>query len=274
MGGIMRHDVSDGRRGGRVHNELIDEKREWGKLAREHVPLTATFVLFVFVMLRVLAVARYDRATALAILQSTSPPAVVLALLMQFFPMVVASATVALLAVLSLRDVRATFRPHWPLVTLAAILGTFVTLFAAPVAVLILAPFYFAMFAAARSLALRKALAGSSIPAPPVNGNAVLAFLVLAVATLAGDPWLPPEIISTGEESWEGFVLNEGATVDILLANPREVMRLPASSVTSRAICADKRGLFARVAASSVVELLDNPLSNRPACPSYTAVIP
>ncbi|MPZ53322.1 MAG: hypothetical protein GEU79_11440 [Acidimicrobiia bacterium] len=195
----------------------------------DHTGLVLTTMAFVLLVLRVLATARFEVGTALAILAVSDPVTVALGTLAFLIPVVL---MIALAAHHLSTSTCWVVSPIWDS-AFQVILGGLILVFA-PAILLILIPIYFAVLVLDAKL-LGKRLRQSSV----VKLGTYWLIMVLWLVVFSSDMWLPSEVIEVvGSEPAIGYVLSDGDRwTSVLLEEDRSVVHYRSLDVISRSIC-------------------------------------
>lgn len=200
-------------------------------------PAAISLVLFMFLILKVIAVAKGDTFTALGILQTASLTTIVVGGLLSGLPLLSAS----LFAAVVYRLIR-----DWPRQGYA---GYALTAACLLVCIFVTPWFLLAITSlAAILLAIYVRLFSNRGPGlwtgiRTVAGITLLFFTFAAAWDVLYNVWLPQEVVSVrSSKPVVGYVLDDrGNWVSILLAGQRKLVRFPAAQVSSRVLCGTAR---------------------------------
>lgn len=200
-------------------------------------PAAASLVLFTFLILKVIAVAKGDTFTALGILQTASLTTIVVGGLLSGLPLLAAALFVAVVYRL-IRDWPRQGYAGYALTAASLLVCIFVTpwfLLAITSIVAILLAVY------ARLFGNRRAWPWEGVRIVAVI--AVLFFTSVAAWDVLYNVWLPQEVVSfVSNKHVAGYVLDDrGNWVSILLAGQRKLVRFPAAQVEERVLCGTAR---------------------------------
>lgn len=215
------------------------------RLAREHVPLLVSAVTLMVTYLRVLAAAGFNTSTALALANSTSSAQLLFVLTQSALTVASAFGFGLLLSLWSPRQ-QSSFSGG-RLERDAFVVLLLVLVAALLPAVLFIAGISWMGLELAARLHYRRL--GNLDDHQPRRKNsplawralmAALVFLVIAGIALGRDPWLPREAIEIQGDLLDGYVVSDSnGWTTVLTHEPRQVVRFPSSSMTSRKLCQD-----------------------------------
>jgi hypothetical protein len=216
----------------------------------QHAPLILAGMYSVLTAMLLIRVGEWYPPTALAVLAQGGTANVLLGSALTMVPLVAAGVVGGVLGHLwrpSWRD--AEWNDRWVRLgwSIAIVIGVGV-LFAPPALVLL-------------SLLMAPFLRGQSDELPDRKGAFALGFIVIAWLLLVAKPWWPLERVETRSgDPAVGYVLSTmGRDYSLLVADPRRVMFLPSSSVTSRELCVESHSTFERWFDQPVWSMINDP---------------
>lgn len=213
---------------------------------QQHVGLLVTLAFFSLVAIRVGAAARGNWTTA-TVLLSANPVQVASAVLLQLLPVILIQLVCLSLILLSVVS-------EWrKTATLGAAFFASLLLIAVADAglVLVSAPILLIGFLGGRRIQMAYELAMAGNPPKGLGRrlrkerslNTLSVVLILSLGALVGltliqgRMWLPPELVSTDDDTYLGYVVQEADWMTIMLHDDRSIVRVKAEDVESRRVC-------------------------------------
>lgn len=237
---------------------------------KEHLGLVVGLGSAVFISLRVLVVAGFDRETAYAILATQGTATVVLGALLPFLTGIPAVTGLVFIAHWALSD---SLRRRWKRLAAGLALVLFGGLFFTLTSALILAGYAlisaivlgclteYARHRRRSSATAGPGRAGSGHPRLPKLGPFLVinCGMVAAVLCFSSNPWLPLEHVRSGQDEYIGFVLQASDNELVVLEkSPRGVARIRGEDII-RTYCITHPGVRDRILLNRITQTETDP---------------
>ena len=204
-----------------------------------HIGLVITLITGLVIMFRLLGMADWNQATAMAILHENGTSGILIGAFLSILPFI-ASTIIILIAVrtpyhLAKNGARPAARDLYYLLTLALIM-------------IIIGPMiYLTLLLFGSLIAILTGLVDRSRPADTISRQNQRIYIstigapLVASLILGSTPWLPREVITTTDPASEkvvGFVLRSDGESFVLLKNqPRSIQYIRPDTIKTRALC-------------------------------------
>jgi len=205
----------------------------------DHSALVIAVATFSLVVLRILAVARFDVQVALALLQAADPAKLLLALAVSLAPTCGTALSVLAGAAIVLGIVQGRARRYFLSFAAGAIL---LAVYAAPVGGFIFGGIMGVAIALATWVFTRRQRAsGASLGSTGMTFIDWLVFGGFAISiVLQAIPWVPSERLTFGDgTATAGYVVSEEAGWTRILSVERAIVVVPSTKITARELCSD-----------------------------------